>query len=171
MSHYVPSSSGSTLEAKVVILGSQGVGKTSLVVRYIEKTFSPNCTATIGASFMAKKLSVDNCKVRLQIWDTAGQERFRSMAPMYYRGAHAAILVYDITQEQSFLDMNSWVEDGMYFISIHPLPYRAQEEPDRLACDTRCRQQIRPFLHAPCCIAQTGARVCGAHPGFGNSRS
>ncbi|RUS22675.1 P-loop containing nucleoside triphosphate hydrolase protein [Endogone sp. FLAS-F59071] len=104
---YAPSSSGSSLEAKVVILGSQGVGKTSLVVRYLDKTFSPNCTATIGASFTAKKLLVDNCKVRLQIWDTAGQ----GMAPMYYRGAHAAILVYDITQEQSFLDMNSWVEE------------------------------------------------------------
>ncbi|GAB5586801.1 hypothetical protein Unana1_01701 [Umbelopsis nana] len=55
--------------------------------------------------------SVDNCKVRLQIWDTAGQERFRAMAPMYYRGAHAAILVYDITSEESFQDMNSWVEE------------------------------------------------------------
>ncbi|RHZ68240.1 hypothetical protein Glove_296g31 [Diversispora epigaea] len=99
------------LEAKVVILGSQGVGKTSLVVRYVQKTFSPNCTSTIGASFMTKKLVVDNCKVRLQIWDTAGQERFRSMAPMYYRGANAAILVYDITSEESFLDMNAWIEE------------------------------------------------------------
>ncbi|KAI8083653.1 ras family-domain-containing protein [Thamnidium elegans] len=65
--------SASTLEAKVVILGSQGVGKTSIVVRYINKTFSPNSTSTIGASFMTKKLTVDDCKVRLQIWDTAGQ--------------------------------------------------------------------------------------------------
>ncbi|KAH8548802.1 ras-like GTP-binding protein RYL2 [Umbelopsis sp. PMI_123] len=106
---YAPSAS--TLEAKVVILGSTGVGKTSMVVRYVQKTFSPNGTSTIGASFMTKKLSVDNCKVRLQIWDTAGQERFRAMAPMYYRGAHAAILVYDITSEESFQDMNSWVEE------------------------------------------------------------
>ncbi|KAG0055440.1 hypothetical protein BGZ83_008579 [Gryganskiella cystojenkinii] len=101
----------SLLEAKVVILGSQGVGKTSLVVRYVQKTFSANCTSTIGASFMTKKLVVDNCKVRLQIWDTAGQERFRSMAPMYYRGANAAILVYDITSEESFKDMSSWVDE------------------------------------------------------------
>ncbi|CAG8494504.1 2520_t:CDS:2 [Ambispora leptoticha] len=92
-------------------IGSEGVGKTSLVVRYTQKTFSPNASSTIGASFNAKKLVVDNCKVRLQIWDTAGQERFRSMAPMYYRGANAAILVYDITSEQSFLDMNSWIEE------------------------------------------------------------
>ncbi|KAI8145100.1 ras-like GTP-binding protein RYL2 [Fennellomyces sp. T-0311] len=101
----------STLEAKVVILGSQGVGKTSLVVRYISKTFSPNSTSTIGASFMTKKLTVDNCKVRLQIWDTAGQERFRAMAPMYYRGAQAALLVYDMTSRESFVELHSWIEE------------------------------------------------------------
>ncbi|KAL4205985.1 ras family-domain-containing protein [Rhizopus microsporus] len=105
------SSSKSTLEAKIVILGSQGVGKTSLAVRYISKTFSPNSTSTIGASFMAKKLTVDNCKVSLQIWDTAGQERFRAMAPMYYRGAQAALLVYDITSRESFEELHSWIEE------------------------------------------------------------
>ncbi|ORX89279.1 ras-domain-containing protein [Basidiobolus meristosporus CBS 931.73] len=99
------------LEAKVVILGSQGVGKTSLVVRYVQRTFSPNCPSTIGASFMTTKLSVDNCKVRLQIWDTAGQERFRSMAPMYYRGANAAIIVYDITSKKSFDEIETWVQE------------------------------------------------------------
>ncbi|EPB91575.1 hypothetical protein PS15m_008479 [Mucor circinelloides] len=104
-------SSASTLEAKVVILGSQGVGKTSLVIRYIDKTFSPNSTSTIGASFMTKKQTVDNCKVRLQIWDTAGQERFRAMAPMYYRGAQAALLVYDITSQESFEELSSWIEE------------------------------------------------------------
>ncbi|KAF1806203.1 GTP-binding protein rab11 [Mucor lusitanicus] len=104
-------SSASTLEAKVVVLGSQGVGKTSLVVRYIDKTFSPNSTSTIGASFMTKKQTVDNCKVRLQIWDTAGQERFRAMAPMYYRGAQAALLVYDITSQESFEELSSWIEE------------------------------------------------------------
>ncbi|ORY98706.1 ras-like GTP-binding protein RYL2 [Syncephalastrum racemosum] len=102
---------GERLEAKVVILGSTGVGKTSVVVRYVQKSFSQSSTSTIGASFMTKKLTVDDCQVRLQIWDTAGQERFRAMAPMYYRGAHAAILVYDITSEESFTDMNAWVEE------------------------------------------------------------
>ncbi|PHZ13229.1 ras-domain-containing protein, partial [Rhizopus microsporus ATCC 52813] len=88
------------------------VGKTSLAVRYISKTFSPNSTSTIGASFMAKKLTVDNCKVSLQIWDTAGQvERFRAMAPMYYRGAQAALLVYDITSRESFEELHSWIEE------------------------------------------------------------
>ncbi|ORX95905.1 ras-like GTP-binding protein RYL2 [Basidiobolus meristosporus CBS 931.73] len=99
------------LEAKVVILGSQAVGKTSLVVRYVQKTFTPNCSSTIGASFMTTKLVVDNFKVRLQIWDTAGQERFRSMAPMYYRGANAAIIVYDITNRKSFEEIEVWLKE------------------------------------------------------------
>ncbi|KAI8975004.1 ras-like GTP-binding protein RYL2 [Pilobolus umbonatus] len=100
-----------TLEAKVVILGSTGVGKTSVAVRYVQNTFTPNGSSTIGASFMTKKLSVDNCNVRLQLWDTAGQEKFRAMAPMYYRGASAGILVYDITSENSYLEMISWMDE------------------------------------------------------------
>ncbi|TKY86888.1 hypothetical protein EX895_004176 [Sporisorium graminicola] len=100
------------LEAKVVILGSQGVGKTSLVHRYTSGQFTIASTpSTIGASFLTKKLIVDGVKVRLQLWDTAGQERFRSMAPMYYRGSHAAVIVYDITSMSSFLDIRAWIEE------------------------------------------------------------
>ncbi len=100
------------LEAKVVILGSQGVGKTSLVHRYTSGQFAIASTpSTIGASFFTKKLVVDAVKVRLQLWDTAGQERFRSMAPMYYRGSHAAVIVYDITSMSSFMDVRAWIEE------------------------------------------------------------
>lgn len=100
------------LEAKVVILGSQGVGKTSLVHRYTSGQFAIASTpSTIGASFLTKKLIVDGVKVRLQLWDTAGQERFRSMAPMYYRGSHAAVIVYDITSMSSFMDIRTWIEE------------------------------------------------------------
>ncbi|KAI9596497.1 ras-related protein rab-5C-like protein [Syncephalis fuscata] len=101
----------SSLEAKLVILGSQGVGKTSLVMRYVQNTFSPHSASTIGASFLTQRIYIDDCRVVLQIWDTAGQERFRSMAPMYYRGASAAILVYDITSEKSFEEIGSWVTE------------------------------------------------------------
>ncbi|EST06976.2 Small GTPase superfamily [Kalmanozyma brasiliensis GHG001] len=100
------------LEAKVVILGSQGVGKTSLVHRYTSGHFTLSSTpSTIGASFHTKKLIVDSVKVRLQLWDTAGQERFRSMAPMYYRGSHAAVIVYDITSRASFMDVRGWLDE------------------------------------------------------------
>lgn len=100
------------LEAKVVILGAQGVGKTSIVHRYTSGQFNASSiSSTIGASFLKKNLVVDDVKCRLQIWDTAGQERFRSMAPMYYRGSHAAIVVYDVTNYESFADVKTWIEE------------------------------------------------------------
>ncbi|KAE8311199.1 hypothetical protein RU639_008965 [Aspergillus parasiticus] len=102
----------SSLEAKIVILGSQGVGKTSLVQRYVKNAFNPVGTAsTVGASFVTKRVldSSSDTIVRLQIWDTAGQERFRSISKLYYRGANACLLCYDITDEQSFLEMTGWL--------------------------------------------------------------
>ncbi|KAG8691003.1 hypothetical protein FRC11_007519 [Ceratobasidium sp. 423] len=99
-----------SLDAKVVIMGSAGVGKTSLVTRYVEGRFGQTTTTT-GAFLYSKKAIVDGTKVRLQILDTAGQERFRSMAPMYYRGASAAILVYDITSPSSFEDVKLWIDE------------------------------------------------------------
>eukprot|EP00729_Bicosta_minor_P016894 gene16894-30829_t len=101
----------SELERKVVVLGSQGVGKTSIITRYVEKTFSGTVSSTIGASFFTHKMMMDNVRVKLQIWDTAGQERFRSMAPMYYRGAAAALLVYDITRADTFADIEGWIQE------------------------------------------------------------
>ncbi|KAG8952771.1 hypothetical protein FRC04_003694 [Tulasnella sp. 424] len=104
--------STSGVEAKVVVMGSAGVGKTSLVQRYTTNTFSSTkIAATAGASFHVKKTIVNGVPVRLQLWDTAGQERFRSLAPMYYRGAHAAVLVYDITNPSSFEDIRVWLEE------------------------------------------------------------
>ncbi|KAG8929556.1 hypothetical protein FRC03_006450 [Tulasnella sp. 419] len=105
---------GSTtgIDAKVVIMGDPGVGKTSLVHRYTTNTFSAARTAaTPGAQFHTKKTVVDGTNVRLQIWDTAGQERFRSMAPMYYRGANAAVVVYDITMPSTLDNVKVWLEE------------------------------------------------------------
>ncbi|XP_047038357.1 ras-related protein Rab-31 isoform X2 [Helicoverpa armigera] len=99
------------IEAKIVVLGSQGVGKTSLVVRYIGKMFSKHISPTIGASFFTCNINLDNARVKLQVWDTAGQERFRSMAPMYYRNANAALLVFDITNFNSFVAIKGWVKE------------------------------------------------------------
>lgn len=95
-----PPTMSSALEAKIVVLGSQGVGKTSLVMRYCKGAFDPSqITSTVGASFMTKRVvdSDTDTQVRLQIWDTAGQERFRSISRLYYRGANACILCYSIT--------------------------------------------------------------------------
>ncbi|KAF2133271.1 ras-domain-containing protein [Dothidotthia symphoricarpi CBS 119687] len=103
-----------SMEAKIVVLGSQGVGKTSLVHRYVRNAFTPPSTqSTIGASFLTKRvLDIDtHTVVRLQIWDTAGQERFRSISKLYYRGANAAVLCYDITDTHSFDEMGRWMKE------------------------------------------------------------
>ncbi|KAI0890459.1 ras-domain-containing protein [Annulohypoxylon maeteangense] len=104
----------SSLEAKIVVLGAQGVGKTSLVTRYCKGAFNPaQTTSTVGASFMTKRV-IDgdtDTVVRLQIWDTAGQERFRSISRLYYRGANACILCYSITDAQSFAEMGMWLTE------------------------------------------------------------
>ncbi|CAG9813758.1 unnamed protein product [Phaedon cochleariae] len=96
---------------KVVLLGYQGVGKTSTVTRYVENTFNHHVTPTVGASFFSCKIKVDENYVTLQIWDTAGQERFKAMAPMFYRNANAALLVFDITSPTSFEGMKMWVQE------------------------------------------------------------
>ncbi|XP_071140472.1 ras-related protein Rab-31-like [Mytilus edulis] len=100
-----------SIEAKVVVLGSQGVGKTSVVIRYVGGMFSKAVSPTIGASFFTYKMTLDNYRIKLQVWDTAGQERFRSMAPMYYRKANAAMLIYDMTSADSFYDIKDWVSE------------------------------------------------------------
>jgi len=101
----------SPVEVKVCIIGDTDVGKTSLSTRYCHGEFPENSTPTIGASFLQRRVVVDNVEISLQIWDTAGQERFRSMAPMYYRGAKAAICVFDVTNEESFNRVTTWLRD------------------------------------------------------------
>ncbi|KAJ5152655.1 Ras-like GTP-binding protein RYL2 [Penicillium canariense] len=104
----------SSLEAKIVVLGAQGVGKTSLVQRYVRNSFDPSTTtSTVGASFVTKRVldTTSDTTVRLQIWDTAGQERFRSISRLYYRGAHACLLCYDITDDNSFQEMAGWLRE------------------------------------------------------------
>ena len=96
---------------KVVILGASGVGKTCLGLRFVKDQFVNYTASTIGASFLVKELVFNNQKMTMQIWDTAGQERFRSMAPLYYRGAVAAILVFSITDEGSFEKLKEWVRE------------------------------------------------------------
>ncbi|EFX03183.1 Ras-like GTP-binding protein [Grosmannia clavigera kw1407] len=104
----------SSLEAKIVVVGSQGVGKTSLVTRFCKGQFDPSqITSTVGASFLTKRVvdSDSDTVVRLQIWDTAGQERFRSISRLYYRGANACILCYSITDANSFAEMGIWLTE------------------------------------------------------------
>merc|ERR1719163_1261587 len=96
---------------KLVLLGKANVGKSSLVIRFVTGKFMDHMESTIGASFFTKTFKVDDEDVTFEIWDTAGQERYHSLAPMYYRGARAAIVVYDVTSKPSFDRAKSWVTE------------------------------------------------------------
>ncbi|KAK8477980.1 hypothetical protein V6N13_002547 [Hibiscus sabdariffa] len=103
--------SNKNIQAKLVLLGDMGTGKTSLVLRFVKGQFSDYQESTIGAAFFTQVLSLNEATIKFDIWDTAGQERYHSLAPMYYRGAAAAIVVYDITSLESFERAKKWVQE------------------------------------------------------------
>ncbi|KAL5983178.1 hypothetical protein ACLOJK_017261 [Asimina triloba] len=108
----LPSVSLDNLEIKLqVLLGDMGAGKSSLVLRFVKGQFLEFQESTIGAAFFSQTLAVNDATVKFEIWDTAGQERYHSLAPMYYRGAAAAIIVYDITSTESFARAKKWVQE------------------------------------------------------------
>ncbi|KAI6651507.1 Ras-related protein Rab-21-like [Oopsacas minuta] len=100
-----------SLEYKVVLLGEGCVGKTSIFLRYTEDKFSEKHDVTLQAAFRTKKLTLSGKRVSLHIWDTAGQEKFHAIAPIYYRDSRGAILVYDITDANSFDRVKIWVKE------------------------------------------------------------
>jgi small GTP-binding protein len=95
---------------KVVLVGDAEVGKTSLTTRFAYGTFTDGYISTLGVDFIVKSLPLDNYIVKLQAWDTAGQERYAGVRPIYYRGARGALLVFDITTRQSFVNVDKWLE-------------------------------------------------------------
>ena len=99
------------LKYKLVFLGDQFVGKTSIITRFMYDTFDKQYQATIGIDFLTKTLHLEDRSVRLQLWDTAGQERFRSLIPSYIRDSAAAIVVYDISNRASFMGTFTWMQD------------------------------------------------------------
>ena len=98
-------------QCKMVILGESAVGKTSLALRIVRDEFFEFSEPTIGAAFLTHAVKCDTGNVKYEIWDTAGQERYRALAPMYYRGASAAIIVYDITCRYSFEGAQTWLKE------------------------------------------------------------
>jgi len=97
------------IKFKVVLLGEGRVGKTSILLRYINNSFDQKQTSTFQASFQEKILNIGQNCVTLAIWDTAGQERFHALAPIYYRDSNAAILTFDITDRTSFQKVQNWI--------------------------------------------------------------
>ncbi|KAL7413238.1 GTP-binding protein ypt5 [Mrakia frigida] len=103
--------SSKPIQVKLVLLGEAAVGKSSLVLRFVSNDFSENKEPTIGAAFLTQKCRLEDKVIKFEIWDTAGQERFHSLAPMYYRNASAAVVVYDITKAASLDKAKAWVKE------------------------------------------------------------
>jgi Ras-related protein Rab-1A len=103
---------------KVVLVGDAEVGKTSLTTRFAYGTFTEGYISTLGVDFIVKSLPINNLVVKLQAWDTAGQERYAGVRPIYYRGAKGALLVFDITMRQSFVNVEKWFNQVRKFSGI-----------------------------------------------------
>lgn len=96
---------------KILMLGESGVGKSSILTRFVDKKFSTNFITTLGVEYKHKLVMMNEKKVFLQVWDTAGQEKFRTITPVYYRKVDGVVMVYDITDENSFESINYWMKN------------------------------------------------------------
>lgn len=96
---------------KAVLVGDTKVGKSCILSQFVQGTYDPNMPATVGAAFLTKIVATDSGQVRLQLWDTAGQEKYRSLAPMYYRSACAALLIFDVTSKNSLENLKNWNQE------------------------------------------------------------
>jgi len=135
---------------KMLLVGDSGVGKSTLLHRLIDDDYSGSFVSTIGVDLMIKSLQVDNKSVKLQIWDTAGQERFRTITRSFYRGAQGCLLIYDVTDRESFDNVHQWLDD-----------IRTYTRPDTivLLVASKCDQQSRRVVSQG--EGEDLARSCG----------
>lgn len=96
---------------KLLLIGDSGVGKSCLLLRFADDTYTESYISTIGVDFKIRTIELDGKTIKLQIWDTAGQERFRTITSSYYRGAHGIIIVYDVTDMETFNNVKTWLNE------------------------------------------------------------
>ncbi|KAK9124664.1 hypothetical protein Sjap_014266 [Stephania japonica] len=133
------------LTLKLVLLGDGRVGKTSLVLRYVNNVFSEKQEATVQASYLTKRLAIEGVPITLAIWDTAGQERFHALGPIYYRDADAALLVYDIMEDNSFIRVRNWVKELQQMASKNITMAIAANKSDLLRSRKFDRQEAESY--------------------------
>jgi small GTP-binding protein len=94
---------------KIVVIGNSGTGKTNITTRYINNQFVEQHKVTVGVEFLSKVVNLHNQSIKVTLWDTAGQEKYKSLSKVYYKGASGVLIVYDVTDPQSYLDVESWM--------------------------------------------------------------
>ncbi|KAL5728891.1 WD40 repeat protein [Ranunculus cassubicifolius] len=104
---------------KLLLIGDSGVGKSCLLLRFADDSYLESYISTIGVDFKIRTVEQDGKTMKLQIWDTAGQERFRTITSSYYRGAHGIIIVYDVTDQESFNNVKTWLSEINRYASDH----------------------------------------------------
>jgi small GTP-binding protein len=155
-------------EYKVVMVGTIGVGKTSVASRYVKDNFREYVNATIGASYMWRKERIMNKEVKFSLWDTAGQEQFHSLVPMYFRDSEAVILVVDVTRETCVDEANMWLEkveqnappNTSVFLALNKIDMEDKRRFTAAQAEQFCQSKESHFQIRFCEVsAKTGAGV------------
>ena len=152
---------------KVVMMGDGAVGKTSLVLRYTQNTFSPEYKQSLGASFAVKDLEVKEQKVKLVIWDVAGQPSFRQVRRHYYSGAHGALLVFDVSEPSSFMTLRNWYSDFRRIVphgAVVLIGNKVDLEEKRMV-PPEAAQMLQKWWNIPY-IETSAATATGVHDAF-----